>query len=492
MRRALPGLGPKPDARSRLDIALLLNDLPRLVIAILLAAAQALQPVQPIEAPPLSSLRAPLPQVQAEPVPEGPALTLAEALEEMRLRSPDLAVALERVVQAQNNVKRAWATLQPTLIANGSETLNSVAAALPPDFRTRGSRFSEAASLNFAWNLFNLRAVPALSTAYQQIDVARFTETQQRRELLLSVASTYYSGLALRELAAVALRQAKATHDHALEAQARYQAGLVQLTAALRARIDYLRADEEVRRARFNYAGAKSQLAALLDRRDTAFELAEPQRAPEEIRGAFQELIGKALQERPEMAAARANEEIAARLKTDAWAQFLPSLALTANARYNDPATSFTGDKGTWAVALAVTLPLYDGGFRYVALKDADSQIRQARAQTRGQAARIEDELRRAQLDLESSRALRDEAEQALQVSRENERLIRAQFAAGTAAQVEVSDAESALFQSESNALQQRLSVQLGALRVAKAVGAFDLAEERESRKAGASEGARK
>jgi outer membrane protein TolC len=110
-------------------------------------------------------------------------------------------------------------------------------------------------------------------------------------------------------------------------------------------------------------------------------------------------------------------------------------------------------------------------------MKDADSQLRQAKAQTRGQAARIEDELRRAQLDLESARALRDEADQALAVSRENERLILAQFAAGTASQVEVSDAESSLFQSESNALQQRLSVQLAAMRVAKAVGAFDLTE---------------
>jgi outer membrane protein TolC len=110
-----------------------------------------------------------------------------------------------------------------------------------------------------------------------------------------------------------------------------------------------------------------------------------------------------------------------------------------------------------------------------VALKDADSQLRQAKAQTRGQAARIEDELRRARLDLESARTLRDEAEATLLVSRENERLVRAQFDAGTASQVEVSDAVAALFQSESNVLQQRLSVQLAALRVAKAVGAFDV-----------------
>ena len=40
---------------------------------------------------------------------------------------------------------------------------------------------------------------------------------------------------------------------------------------------------------------------------------------------------------------------------------------------------------------------------------------------------------------------------------------------------VEVSDAEAALFQGESAALQQRLAVQIAALRLAKAVGAFDL-----------------
>ena len=108
-----------------------------------------------------------------------------------------------------------------------------------------------------------------------------------------------------------------------------------------------------------------------------------------------------------------------------------------------------------------------------MALKDADSRTREARAQELGQAARIEDELRRARLDLESARALRTQSEQTLVYARENERLVRAQFEAGTATQVEVSDAESALFQSEQTAIQQRLAVQLAALRLAKSVGAF-------------------
>jgi outer membrane protein TolC len=435
------------------------------------------QPVLPVSAPAGSALAAPLPDPTAPAAPDGPILTLAQVLAEARAQNPDLAVAYERIVQAQNNLQRAWAAVQPTLDVVAAYSRNSFPnvnfLSVPPFFQTAGNG-SKSAGINLAWNLFNLRVLPQLASAKQQVEVARLGEDAQRRTLLLAVASTYYSGLTLRELAQVSLRQTAATRDHARDAQARFEAGLIQRSAALRARIDYLNADQEVRRAQYSYAEAKSQLAALLDRHDTAFELAAPREPPPQLRGQFKELLEGAMRDRPEMAASHVNEEIAARLKTDAWAMFAPTLQVNADARYNDPASATTGEHDTWSVSLALTLPLYDGGFRYAALKDADSQLRQAKAQTRGQTVAIEDELRRALLDLESARALRDEAEQALSASRENEVLVRAQFDAGTAAQVEVSDAESALFQAESNALQQRLSVQIAALRVAKAVGAFD------------------
>ena len=440
-------------------------------------AAQAAQPpVEPVAIPRGSSLREKLPDLPQLPAPEGPVLALEGALREARDVAPDLAVSAERVVQAQNNVQRAWAAVQPTLTANASATYNNIAGYLFTKGQlVPGDNLTEALSLNLGWTIFNGRAFPAIASANQLVNVARLSDTQARREILLQVASVYYSGVSLQKLAEVAFRQAKTTREHAAEAQARFEAGLLQRTAALRARIDVLRADEEAKRALFSYAAAKSQLAALLDRRDTAFELEEPREPPPEVRGTFTALLARALETRPELAAARANEEIAARLKTDAWAQFLPTLAVNGGARYNNPSTAANGDKGTWAVTLALTLPLYDGGFRYVAMKDANSQVRQARAQTRGQSARIEDELRRAQLDLDSARALGVEAAQALSLARENEDLVRAQFAAGTATQVEVSDAETALFQSEATALQDKLQVSLAALRLAKAAGAFDV-----------------
>jgi len=350
------------------------------------------------------------------PPPEGPVLPLPMALALARENSPELKVLWERVVQARNEVSRAWAQVKPTLTGTGSYTHNSagqpvfIPHAAPaggvPFFETvEGSPNTVAGALGLQIPVFNGRVFPAIATAWQRVD-------------------------------------------------------------------------EEVRRASYSYAATKSQLAQLTGRRDTAFELEAPREPPPEIRGDLSELLERALRDRAEMAAARANLEIAARLKTDAWAQFLPTLAFNAAGRYNSQ-PDFLAHNLTWALTLALTLPLYDGGLRYVALKDAESRTREERSQERGQSARIEDELRRARLDLESARALRTQSEQTLLYARENEQLVRAQFEAGTATQVEVSDAESALFQSEQTAIQQRLAVQLAALRVAKSVGAFDPGEAR-------------
>ncbi|MFL5370728.1 MAG: TolC family protein [Myxococcales bacterium] len=440
-------------------------------VALLAAPAQAQRPTTVI-APRAQALVADLPPAPTPPLAEGPPLSLAEALTRARAAAPDLGILRERVVQASLDVGRAWAQVKPRLDLTASYTRTQDPVPAPPTF-LRGSADSVLGALVLEVPLFNGRAFPAIATANQLVDVARLTETQQRIDLLLLVAATYYSGVQLRELYRVAFRLSGTTRDHAIEAQARFEAGQIQRSAAVRARIDVLRADEEARRAVNAYRSTKSQLAQLLDRRDTAFELTTPPDPPEEVRGAFPDLIRRALRDRPEMAAAKVNEEIAARLHTDAVLQFFPTVSANAAYRYNN-VEDFSGRTLTWAVTLALTLPLYDGGLRYVALKDADSKEREARLSTRSQVARIEDELRRGQLDLESARALREEADHALVYARENEELVRAQFEAGTATQVEVSDAQAALFQSEATALEETLAVQLAALRVARAVGAFE------------------
>jgi outer membrane protein TolC len=453
------------------------------LVALALIAAASPGPTPAVTAQPPLRLED-LPPPPPSPTPAGPVLPLYEALSVVKAQNPDLEVLRDRVVQAQVNLLRAWDALKPTLTGGLTYTRNSSSASISvpvgvtpagqPIFTTFDTQLlnSFAGNLAFNWTLFNGRVFPAKDTAELQIEVAKLSVAQLRRELYLSVAASYLTGVGYREFWVMQLRQSRNTRTHAEQAAARYEAGTLQRSAALRARIDVLRADEEARRAQIQYENSKSQVAQLLDRRDIAFELATPAALPDPA-GSYAELRQKALVERPEMAIVKANERIAENLKTDAWLQFLPTLGLNWVGRYNN-AAGFANENYTWAAAMVLTIPIYDGGFRYASLKDADAKLAEAKAQTRGQASRIEDEVRRAQQDLDGARAVLVEASQQVDLARETESLVRAQFEAGTAAQVEVSDAVNALQDAEANVVRERLNVQLAALRLARAVGTFD------------------
>ncbi|TMB07611.1 MAG: hypothetical protein E6J64_04625, partial [Deltaproteobacteria bacterium] len=102
----------------------------RSTIALLIAASAPQQPTTVIQ-PKARALIADLGPPPALPPPEGPVLPLPMALTLARTNSPDLKVLAERVVQARNDVSRAWAQLKPTLTGTGSYTHNSVG---PPVF----------------------------------------------------------------------------------------------------------------------------------------------------------------------------------------------------------------------------------------------------------------------------------------------------------------------------------------------------------------------
>src|SRR5207237_2934751 len=91
--------------------------------ALLLAAAQSDRPSTVIE-PRAQALVADLPAAPVPPLPEGPPLSLAEALARAGAASPDLAILRERVVQARLDVGRAWAQVKPTLNLTASYTRN--------------------------------------------------------------------------------------------------------------------------------------------------------------------------------------------------------------------------------------------------------------------------------------------------------------------------------------------------------------------------------
>jgi len=473
----------------------------------LLAALAALTVAQAAPAAaPAPATTAPAPAIA--PV-AGPTLTLDAALRRAGEANQDLKVAQARLDQARAGVWKAWSYHLPQVTAGASYTRNNEEAklALPVAFTVReraGSPGTDGnpteppslpglptnyfatptttvsatiqaleqlgAQVQVNQALFAPQLWFAIRAAHQGAGVAEQSVEQARRDILFGVAQTYYAVASLRkavriseELLGIAERQEK-------DARIRLEAGTIPKVGALRGQIERTRAEQDLLRSRNGYESARIGLAALLDR-DAAFEVEEPAEPalPESLDG----LEDRALQLRPDLQAARYAEGAATNLRRATASQYLPTIG--AFGRYQlSNVGGFTGKDYAWAVGVAATWNVFDGGLREATLRENGAKLAEAEASRRGLELKASAEVRQALLDLESARANAVKSKEQARLAQENQRLVDISFKAGAATAVEQADATAQLRAASFGATADELTARLAALKLLKVAGAFD------------------
>ena len=463
----------------------------------------------------LTLAAAPEPQAAAAPPPAGPPLTIEEALQRAAAANTDLQAAQARLAQARAGVWKAWSYHLPQVTAGATwthydaETTLSLPAATYLRDRTGApgtegnptepaddflgnplpgaapaTSFLVTRSLDVTLQkldtiggqvqvnqaLIAPQAWAAIQAAYRGADVAAKTVEAARREVLFGVAQLYYGVTALKklvkvseELQGIAARQEK-------DAKVRLDAGTIAKVGYLRAQIDLVRAEQDLLRARNAYAAAKLSLAAALDR-EPDFEVVEPPEPP--LPGDTAALEKTALEARPDLLAARRNEDLAVSLRRVAAARYLPSVGAffrwqTANV------TGFTGQNDSWSAGVGVTWTILDGGLREAELREGSARIAEAEANRRGLENRVAAEVRQVLLDLESARANAVKAREQARLAEENQRLVDVSFRAGAATAVEQADATAALRTAAIAATTEALQAQLAVIKLLKVAGVFE------------------
>jgi outer membrane protein TolC len=398
-----------------------------------------------------------------------PVLTLDEALTEARQKNLDLKAAQARLTQAQQASSRAWAGYLPSIIASGGYTRHSTEIVIPENILLQPfNQFGAQVELRQA--LVAPTLWTAIQAAPQSERLAELNVEAQRREILFMVAQTYYAAAAQQEAIRAQERLLELNQAREKETQVRFDIGTVTQAALLRAQLDRTRAEQDLLRARNALAAAKLTLATLL-RRGPDFELSPP---PEpQLPEQQAELVEKALEQRPEVAAARQNAELAKTQQRGVWLSYLPALNLSAAYRAGN-AQDLAGQYTAWLVSLGISWTIWDGGLREANLREQSARVTEADALRQLSEARTHEEVVRAKLELESSLANRAKAEEALRMARETHRLTEVSFRAGHATYLEVTDANSALTSAEVGLVAERLQASLAALRLLKAIGAFE------------------
>ncbi len=442
-----------------------------------------------------------------------PVLSFADAMNEARLKNFDIRAAQARLLQAQEITAQVWASYLPQLSVAGSYTRNNVGASIslptnyfirnvgtpqgppfdptqpislnnPPGAQTPYLMFPDASSIEtltiqklnqfggvgqISQALIVPALWPAIRNAYLARDIAGMNVDAARREILFAVAQVYYGAAGAKQALVVQQKQLAMNLDHEKDAKVRYDAGATPKVAFLRAQIDRARAEQDVRRAENAYSAALLILATMLDRPvNFDVELPTEPALPPDL-GTLEEA---SLRDRPDVKAAKAGLTLADRSHDAIFFQYAPSIVAVAQYRLAN-VKGFTGTYDTWAISANLGWTLWDGGTRESQLRQARAKMDEAEALWHSVEARAKEEVRKALLDLESARANKSKAEEQVKLARENMELVNVNYAAGAATYLEVTDASTALLSSEIGVVAETLNVDLSALALLKAAGAF-------------------
>ncbi len=178
------------------------------------------------------------------------------------------------------------------------------------------------------------------------------------------------------------------------------------------------------------------------------------------------------MDDRADIAAARQTTRVAERNVDDVWLQFSPTVNLVSSFNAASSIFPISQTHEAWTIAGVLTVPFFDGGLRYGALRDtraqADESLQRLEAARRNATVQI----RQARRSVEVAEESRKVAERSRDLARETERLSRVAFQAGTGTSLDLiesgrrlREAESQLAVQEFGLVQARLAALLALSR---------------------------
>jgi outer membrane protein TolC len=358
-----------------------------------------------------------------------------EAIDRALARNPTAVVARQEIERAEALVRQARAGWLPLLSANGLYTRRD------SDRLSNGAVVSPAGQYSGNVQL----TVPLLSPLAWTNDwhardnqrVVALNAGEVRRQLAASVARTYLTVLLQHRQLEVVERARETAKAHYEYAHTRLQGGLGNAIDDARAEQELRTTEAQVGSVQTALVRAQSALAILLSEEQLVDARAEVELA---ALPSGDTAVDDARKARPDVQTLAARLEAARHLKRDDWAYYAPSLTAVAQA-FTQTETTLQPPKG-WQAQIVLSIPLFDGGFRYGVARDRRALEVESRAQWEASLRQVSVEvraafesLRRADESLRAARAAAAAADTAA-------RLADQAYRAGATTNLELVDAE--------------------------------------------------
>jgi outer membrane protein TolC len=321
------------------------------------------------------------PMLAPPPPPRRVLSSWSEAVGELRALSTDLRIALDQVLTAEALTGAALAKYLPSLQGNGQyvHELLTRKSTTPVEVAVQnGLVLSTTApipntlsgTLSLAQTLIGVQALDQIGISRHAEDAARLSADDKRRTIALGVADQIVAVVTAErsvEINRVGLREALELLELVRERQTLGGATI----------IDVVRAEQNAADARATLVSGDEALREAREALGLALGIPEEMGvAPGlNIDGVADEVLRtcksvSSVDERPDLAAARVQLEVAKRNLRNVWFGFLPTLNGVSDLYATTSApTGFPNP--IWDIQGLLTVPIWDGGTQYANLKAA-------------------------------------------------------------------------------------------------------------------------
>ncbi|MCF7965612.1 MAG: TolC family protein [Methylobacter tundripaludum] len=438
-----------------------------------------------------SALAEPLSQKTADKVaPEksvAQSFTLDQAIDYALSNNPDLQIATERIGQAEAQLGVALSAFYPQVIAKvGYEHSNNPAQVFSMIVAQR--QYSADQNINNPGYRQNFRPeiIGKLSLFrggqdYQNskaaelgIDAAEFERSTVRNALIEAVSASYYAYLAAQEAHKVAQDSILAIASELKQTKLRYEAGTVLKSDVLSLEVQLAEAQSAEIRAANGIELSKTGIATLLGLpTDQAFTVAPASsKLPEpKLTTSFNDLLGLAMTQRPEVKAAANQVEIAqAKLKSEQGA-YLPKADAYVSYGQDSQNPGFSSDKDNVTAGVSVEMALFSGLETKNRVSAAERKAAEARETERKTKLAVEQEVKIAHLKLEEALARLRVTEASVLAANEALRLVNEERRAETVTVTRYIEAEVARNKAHANTIAAHYDALSAEAALKKAVG---------------------
>lgn len=319
-------------------------------------------------------------------------------------------------------------------------------------------------------NLFNWGAIQNEHAATQRLQSSRHTYKDARDLVVLAVGYNYL--LAIADQASIETAQAQVNTSQALYKQAedQVQAGTSPSIDALRNQVELQTREQQLIQAKNDFAIQKLTLARVIGLAPgQEFDLTD--KSPyQPFQGiTLDEALEQAYASRSDYQAAAASVHAAEYMVKAAKAEHYPSLNF--NADYGVAGQHLDQSHGVFDVRATVNIPIFAGDEAHGDLLQAQAQLTEARDRLSNLRAQIDQDVRTALLNLQSSSDQVNVAKSNIDLANQTLTQSRDRFSAGVTNSVEVVQAEEQVAAANQQYISSLYNFNYAKIALARAMG---------------------